>query len=52
MNVQNIIKQYITLVKLANRKVTEDSISTYFKNKGAHNIGNKSIIKILKQLQG
>ena len=40
------------IIKISKKKVTEDSISTYLNNKGAHNIGNKSIIKILKQLQG
>ena len=42
--------QYIS--KISKKKVTEDSISTYLNNKGAHNIDNKSIIEILKQLQG
>ena len=42
--------QYIS--RISKKKVTEDSISTYLNNKGAHNIGNKSIIEILKQLQG
>ena len=42
--------QYIS--KISKKKVTEDSISTYLNNKGAHNIDNKSIIDILKQLQG
>ena len=31
---------------------SEDSVSTYINNKGALNIENKSIIEILKQLQG
>ena len=30
----------------------EDSISTYLNNKGSYNIDNKSIIEIVKQLQG
>ena len=38
--------------KIYKRKVTEDSISTYRKNKGAHNGDNKSVIEILKQLPG
>ena len=42
--------QYIS--KISKKKVTEDSISTYLNNKGVHNIDNKSIIEILKQLQG
>ena len=42
--------QYIS--KIGKKKVTEDSISTYLNNKGVHNIDNKSIIEILKQLQG
>ena len=42
--------QYIS--KISKKKVTEDSISTYLSNKGVHNIDNKSIIEILKQLQG
>ena len=42
--------QYIS--KISKKKVTEDSISTYLNNKGAHNIDNKSVIEILKQLQG
>ena len=40
-------KQYISKIK--KKKVTEDSI--YLNNKAAHNIDNKSIIEILKQLQ-
>ena len=43
-------KNYIS--KTSKKKVTEDSISTYLNNKGAHNIDNKSIIEILKQLLG
>ena len=39
-------KNYIS--KTSKKKVTEDSISTYLNNKGAHNIDNKSIIEILK----
>ena len=31
--------QYIS--KISKKKVTEDSISTYLNNKGAHNIDNK-----------
>ena len=42
--------QYIS--KISKNKVTKDSISTYLNNNGAHNIDNKSIIDILKQLQG
>ena len=42
--------QYIS--KISKKEVAEDTISTYLNNKGAHNIDNKSIIKILKQLQG
>ena len=42
--------QYIS--KISKKKVTEDSISTYLNNKGVRNIDNKSIIEILKQLQG
>ena len=42
--------QYIS--KISKKKVTEGSFSTYLNNKVAHNIGNKSIIEILKQLQG
>ena len=42
--------QYIS--KISKKKVTEDSISTYLNNRGAHNIDNKSLIEILKQLQG
>ena len=34
------------------KKVTEDGISTYFNNKGAHNIDNYIIIGTLNQLQG
>ena len=41
--------QYIS--KISKRKVTEDSTSTYLNNKEVHNIDNKSIIEILKQLQ-
>ena len=37
--------------KISKKKVTDDSLSTYLNNKGAHNI-NKSINKILKQLHG
>ena len=37
---------------ISKKKVTEDSISTYLNNKGAHNIDNKSIIETLNQLQG
>ena len=37
--------------KISKKKVTEDSVSTYLNDKGAHNIDNKSIIEILKQLQ-
>ena len=42
--------QYIS--KISKKKVTEDSISSYLNNKGAHNIDNKSVIEILKQLHG
>ena len=42
--------QYIS--KISKNKVTVDSISTYLNNKGTHNIDNKSVIEILKQLQG
>ena len=42
--------QYIS--KISKKKVTEDSISTYLNIKVTHNNGNKSIIEILKQLQG
>ena len=58
MNIQNInamdnlileATRYIS--KISKMKVTEDSVSTYLNNKGAHNIDNKSIIEILKQLQ-
>ena len=41
--------QYIS--KISKKKLTEDSISTYLNNKGAHNIDNKSIIEFVKQLQ-
>ena len=53
MNIQNINAmnnllleaiQYIS--KISKKKVTEDSILTYFNNKGTHNIDNKSIIEI------
>ena len=37
--------------KTSKKKVTDDSLSTYLNNKGAHNI-NKSINEILKQLHG
>ena len=56
MDIQNIntmdnlileAKQYISKIK--KKKVTEESI--YLNNKAAHNIDNKSIIEILKQLQ-
>ena len=59
MNIQNINTidnlileaiQYIS--KISKKKGTEDSISTYLNNKGVHNIDNKSVIEILKQLQG
>ena len=49
----NLILEAIQYIgKISKKKVTEDSISTYLNNKGAHNIDNKSIIAILKQLQG
>ena len=49
----NLILEAIHYIsKISKRKVVEDGISTHSSNKGAHNIGNKSIIEILKQLQG
>ena len=50
--VDNLILQAIRYIsKISKKKVTEDSISTYLNNKGAHNIENKSIIEPLNQLQ-
>ena len=50
--VDNLILEAIRYIsKISKKKVTEDSVSTYLNNKGAHNIDNKSIIEILKQLQ-
>ena len=49
----NLILEAIQCIrKTSKKKVTEDSISTDLNNKGVHNIDNKSIIEILKQLQG
>ena len=49
----NLILEAIHYIsKISKEKVTEDSISTYLNNKGAHNIDNRSIIEILKQFQG
>ena len=49
----NLILEAIHCIsKISKKKVTEDSISTYLNNKGAHNVDNKSIIEILKQFQG
>ena len=48
----SILEAIKYISKISKKKVTEDSISTYLNNKGAHNIDNKSIIEILKQLQG
>ena len=49
----NLILEAIQHIsKISKKKVTEDSISTYLNNKGVHNIDNKLIIEILKQLQG
>ena len=49
----NLILEAIQCIsKISKKKVTEDSISTYLNNKGAHNIDNKPIIETLKQLQG
>ena len=43
-----ILKPINYIRKISKKKVTEDSISTYLNNKGAHNNDNKSIIEILK----
>ena len=49
---ENLILQVTHCIsKINKKKVTEDSISTYLNNEGAHNIDNKSIIEILKRLQ-
>ena len=49
----NLILEAIHYInKIRKEKVTEDSISTYLNNKGAHNIEKKSIVESLKQLQG
>ena len=46
----NLILEAINCIsKIGKKKVTEDNISTYLNNKGAHNIDNKSVIEILKQ---
>ena len=37
---------------ISKQKVRVYSISTYHNNKGAHNIGNESVIETLNQLQG
>ena len=58
MNIQNIntmdtliLEAIHYISKTSKKKVTDDSLSTYLNNKGAHNI-NKSINEILKQLHG
>ena len=49
----NLILEAINYIsKINKKKVTEDSVSTFLNNKGAPNIGKKSIIEIPKQLQG
>ena len=49
----NLILEAIHYIsKISKKKVVEDSISTSLNNKGAHNIDNKSITEILKQLRG
>ena len=59
MNIQNIntidtliLEAIHYISKTSKKKVTDDSLSTYLNNKGAHNIGNKSINEILKHLHG
>ena len=50
---KNLILNSIHYIsKISKKKVMEDSISTYLNNKGSYNIDNKSIIEIVKQLQG
>ena len=47
----NLILEAIHYIsKISKKKVTEDSISTYLNNKGAHSVDNKSIIETLNQL--
>ena len=59
MNIQNIntidtliLEAIHYISKTSKKKVTDDSLSTYLNNKGTHNIDNKSINEILKQLHG
>ena len=47
-----ILKAIHYISKISKQKVTVDSISTYLKNKGAHEIDNKSIIETLNQVKG
>ena len=50
---ENLVLEAIHYIsKISKNKVTEDSISTYVNNKEAYNIGNKSVIETLNQLQG
>ena len=49
--IDNLVLEVLEAIQYIS-KITEDSILSYLNNKGAHDIDDKSVIEILKQLQG